>query len=211
MALILLYIYGQKWLKQLQERVRFQRMKKDIALRFGTAGARIAEADDMGDVDGEDDGGPEEGWGGKDVGGDAAWGGDKKSRASRKASTGPTLSMQLANGSSQNVGLSLANVRTMSELQALVLREWGAAGGDRRESLMMEYVDASGSTVKVSKATDITMLKAATSLNLLPKRWRSKRETYGRLQNEEPLDSVQEPSDGDADELSPTRAAGGLD
>ena len=61
---------------------------------------------------------------------------------------------------------------------------------------MMEYVDKAGLPVKVSKATDVAAIKAAATLNLLPKRMRTKKESsYGRLRTE-PLDSVSEEHDG---------------
>ena len=39
--------------------------------------------------------------------------------------------------------------------------------------------------------TTLTMLKASPTLNLLPKRYRAKKEAYGRLQ-QDPLDSVRD-------------------
>jgi len=209
-VVIVLYIYGQKWLKRLREHLRFLRIKKDVAQRFGGRSARAADAavagdDDDDDDDGNDDEALETGWGGKVAGGQATWGGSKV-RPTRRAVAGPTLSMQLSDGSAHEAELDLSSIRSMRELQAVVLREWSAAGGDRRESLMMEYVDATGSAVKVSQTTDIGTLKHAITLNLLPKRWRAKRQSYGRLQ-QDALDSVREEEEGD----SRSRAAGGLD
>jgi len=201
LAIVVLYIYGGKWFKQLMEHRRFVRMKKDVMRQFGSPGsahARVAsdDADAGSEGDGGDDGDTdgdnalETGWGGKRVAVEAALSG-KKARSARKAA-GPMLCMQLADGTSHEVALVLGSVKTMRELQALVLQEWSAAGGDRRESLMMEYVGSSGEAVKVSKTTDISVLKGAVSLRLLPKRWRSKRE----LRMDSSLDSVQEEEAG---------------
>ena len=57
----------------------------------------------------------------------------------------------------------------MRELQGLVLKRWVEAGGDRKESLMMEYVEVGGRSVKVTKSTKVDALRAAISLNLMPK------------------------------------------
>ena len=198
-GVMLLYFYGTKWFRQLREHWRFTRMKEDVRKRYGGAdtGERVADDDPAGGS-GETDA-LESSWGGKQAGGlEAGWGGKQPRTASAEA--GPTLCMQLANGRSHEMPLNLSNVKTMRALQALVLHEWVAAGGDRRESLMMECTDESGATVKVSKATDIAILKDAATLHLLPKRFRSKKGSYGRLQ-QDPLDSVAEDS----------RSAGGLD
>ena len=82
----------------------------------------------------------------------------------------------------------------MQELHSLVLNYWSAAGGDSRESLMMEYVDAGGEAVKVTQATELSLIKGASSLNLLPRSFRAKRTTnYGKLFQED-LDGL-EPSE----------------
>ena len=100
----------------------------------------------------------------------------------------------------------------MRELQALVLQEWVRAGGDRRESLMMECVDASGGVTKVSKGTDFASVASAATLNLLPKHLRTKcggasasARRYGRVSQQE-MGSANEDGDGDS-----ARVAAGLD
>ena len=114
------------------------------------------------------------------------WDGKKKSGRARTAPA-LMLCLHLADGTTQETQVDLSAMKSMKEVQATVLQEWMQAGGDRRESLMMEHEDAGGETIKVTKTTDLVALKAATVLNLLPKRWKARRDgsTYGQLHQEE--------------------------
>lgn len=200
-AAMLLYVYGSKWLKQLQEHIRFTRMKKDVQKRFGPGGVPLStEDDDDGDEgDAEAGNGLEMQWGGRKTG---------MIPAGRK-STAPALCMQLTNGRSREVALKLDEVKSMKQLQACVLHEWCAAGGDRSESLMMELVDASGNAAKVSKTTDMNAVRRASSLNLFPKHLRSKRGCGSGVMRDDGLANVVEDEDGPS--RLHARAAAGLD
>ena len=191
-AALLIYFYGSKWLKQLREHLRFVRMKKDVQKRFGGGGGRLVPDHDEEEEELGNGVELEGGWGGRSIDAEAA-AKKKKPRASRKAA-GPILCMQLADGSSHEMALDLKKVKSMQELHSLVLNYWSAAGGDSRESLMMEYVDAGGEAVKVTQATELSLIKGASSLNLLPRSFRAKRTTnYGKLFQED-LDGL-EPSE----------------
>ena len=179
---IFLWVYGRKLLKRLQEYLRFNRLKRDVHRRFGGGGG--CDPSGAGDASGVaadlgDEGAEEE---------EAAtvWGGKKKSGRARTAPA-LMLCLHLADGTTQETQVDLSAMKSMKEVQATVLQEWMQAGGDRRESLMMEYEDAGGETIKVTKTTDLVALKAATVLNLLPKRWKARRDgsTYGQLHQEE--------------------------
>ena len=50
---------------------------------------------------------------------------------------------------------------------------------------MMECVDATGRSVKVSKTTDIALIRGARTLRLLPKRYRSKGQELARADEDE--------------------------
>ena len=194
-ASIFLWIHGRKLLKRLQDYMRFVRMKKDVQRRFGGGDGKEAENGAFGEEpmvadDGVAQCGDEEAA--------MAWGGKRVSRRGQLTISAPILCLQLADGSSQEIRLDLSDFKSMKQVQAKVLEEWIEAGGDRRESLMMEYMDKGGSTVKVTKTTDLDALKSAVSLNLLPKRWKAKKDgtTYGRLQQDLPLDSIDEAFEG---------------
>lgn len=195
---MLLYFYGSKWLKQLQEHLRFTRMKKDVQKRFGPGGEQVPvdDIDDIGDYGAEADG-MEVGWGGKKV--------DAKQKGARTTAS-PMLSMQLTSERSHEVALRMGGIKSMKQLQAMVLQEWCAAGGDRQESLMMELIDASGEAVKVSKTTDVNAVSRAVTLSLLPKRLRNTK--AGRVARDNALDGVVE--DG-SPSRQPRAAGGGLD
>ena len=82
------------------------------------------------------------------------------------------LHVVLPGGATQEVAVALEPVETIRQLQALVLQKWTGAGGDPRESLMMEHVDRRGRATKVSKKTTLAMIKLASKLRVLPKRTR---------------------------------------
>ena len=164
LALFALGYYLRKTLRNIREHLLFRRIQHDIRSRFH-------KTDPLQSANGASDDDPE---GGRQDGGVAV-----------------RLSMMLPGGQTHKVSLDMQEVSTMRELQALVLDEWAQAGGDRRESLMMEHVDAKGHATKVTKLTTLATLKASTTLNLLPKNLRrassttAKSARYSRLRMED--------------------------
>ena len=189
---IFLWFYGRKLLKRLQEYLRFTRMKRDIHRRFGGGSGACESSGAGGDMPAVNGGATGVGDEDADEESAMAWGGESKSS---KARTSPTtlLCLHLADGSVQETQLDLRAMKSMKEVQATVLQEWMQAGGDSRESLMMEYEDATGATVKVTKTTDIVALRSATMLNLLPKHRKTRAaasgSAYGRM-NQDALDDL---------------------
>ena len=58
----------------------------------------------------------------------------------------------------------------MKALQSLVVREWAAAGGDRREAMMVQFADeADGELAKVTRSTTIDEIRGAAELCVMPK------------------------------------------
>ena len=176
LALVALGYYARKSLQQLREHLLYRRLKKDVSRRFGdtirddpaSKGALVASGEDASE-DQES----------------GAWSGP----SSRRSNCG-VLCMTLPDGTTNDVPFDLDGVDTIRHLQTLVLEEWVQAGGDRRESLMMEHVDRRGRATKVSKVTTLATIKASPSLNLLPKHSRKVpakgASTYGRLNQHEP-------------------------
>lgn len=169
--------YLRKTLTQFREHLLFRRLKKDVEMRFGKGGGGAVPPAIDADADPE----------------------------GRTAGDGGVvqLCMMLPGGASEELPLDLSAVNTMRELQANVMEEWAQAGGDRRESLMMEYVDRRGRTAKVSKATTLAMLKSARALHLLPKSLRkatppanAKSARYGRLRTDESCGSSRAQTSG---------------
>ena len=162
LAFFALGYYLRKTLRNIREHLHFRRLQHDIRTRF----QKTAPLQPAG---GASEGDPE---GGRQDGGATV-----------------RLSMMLPGGQTQEVSLDLHEVSTMRELQAVVLDEWAQAGGDRRESLMMEHVDLRGNASKVTKLTTLATLKASTALNLLPKNLRkassTKNARYSRLRMED--------------------------
>ena len=177
-GILLLYVYGRKSLNRLREYLRFVKLKRDVHQRFNLGGFAPDGPEDDDEQQGsshqpcEADHAVEEG---------LIMGGKKSSTVDRL-----TLHMQLADGIWREAALDLSSVSSMREVQAMVLEHWAAAGGDRRESLMMEYSDPSGRTEKVTKSTSVSILRTAASLSLIPKRCH-KRAAPHRAEEREPL------------------------
>ena len=182
-GLIFLWVYGNRLYTRLREYLRFKKLKKDVQRRFVLGDG--AANDDGDEGDDEEAAAAADATVGDEE--ETTWGG-KKVQASRAGqSVVPELCLQLPDGSTQEISFDLSRFESMKQVQAKVLQEWTQAGGDRRESLMMEYIGQKGNVVKVTKTTDIRALKAAASLNLMPTRWRKKKangSTYGQLQQD---------------------------
>jgi len=175
-AFLALVYYGRKSLKQLREHLLFHRLKRDIAMRIGSESSLDPDMDHSIEVNSSTDGIT-----------DATESGSSRSRRSKRT----MLCMLLPGGASEEVRIDLSGVETLRQLQGMVLEEWVQAGGDRKESLMMEHVDSKGRATKVSKVTTLAVLQASPTLNLLPKSHRKQPESadgsrYGRLRQSDP-------------------------
>ena len=100
----------------------------------------------------------------------------------------PSHIPQLPNGSMHEALVDLEQVHTMKSLQQLVLDEWEQSGGKRSDGLMMEFTDAAGEWMAVTRSVTVETIKLAREIRLLPKRKSNKpsgSKGYDRVQQDE--------------------------
>lgn len=188
LALLLFGMYGRRAISRLQAYLRSVKIGRDIRKRFGPKGFGIAATEDCGDeatysfAKDNDSAGPAVTGSNGDLqgrrGSDAAhlevgWRGHSSGTVDTRSGDGDgscRLQLCLPGGGCEEALLDLKDAETMRDVQQLVLNEWAQAGGDRGESLVMEYIGQSGQRVKVSKTTTLGDLKASNSCYLTPKR-----------------------------------------
>ena len=159
LVVMALYFYGNKSIKQLRDYLLYRRLKRSVAgyKARPESPEQVEHLCDATCASGEQHGLERMEGGSMRLPGGAL----------------TTLTMTMPNGNKIKVKVDLETIETMRELQTAALECWTQAGGDRRENLMMEHVDAHGRATKVSKVTTLSMLRKARSLSLLPKRCRN--------------------------------------
>ena len=191
-AFVGLVAFGQRIWEGVKKRRVFWRMEAAIAEVVATRapGAHIVPSGlaggDLEELKAEEDresavhARPELTWGGEKDGGKK-----RKKKGKRRAladadaengehgangGAGALLRIELPDGSVSESTVELGDLASMKALQSLVVREWAAAGGDRREAMMVQFADeADGELAKVTRSTTIDEIRAAAELCVQPK------------------------------------------